>query len=65
MCGTQDTELNKKRLLEIVEDACRGGITCFQFREKGDGTLEGQQKLELAQQLQTYLCQVSCALYYQ
>lgn len=52
VCGTQDTGLNKKRLLEIVEDACRGGITCFQFREKGDGTLEGQQKLELAQQLQ-------------
>lgn len=52
VCGTQDTELNKKRLLEIVEDACRGGITCFQFREKGDGTFEGQQKLELAQQLQ-------------
>lgn len=52
VCGTQDTELNKKRLLEIVEEACRGGVTCFQFREKGDGTLEGQQKLELAQQLQ-------------
>ena len=52
VCGTQDTGLNKKRLLEIVEDACRGGIICFQFREKGDGTLEGQQKLELAQQLQ-------------
>ena len=52
VCGTQDTGLNKKRLLEIVEEACRGGVTCFQFREKGDGTLEGQQKLELAQQLQ-------------
>lgn len=52
VCGTQDTGLNKKRLLEIVEEACRGGITCFQFREKGDGTLEGQQKLELAQRLQ-------------
>ncbi len=33
VCGTQDTA-NKKRLLEIVEDACRGGITCFQFRER-------------------------------
>lgn len=51
VCGTQDTGLNKKRLLEIVEEACRGGVTCFQFREKGDGTLEGQQKFELAQQL--------------
>ena len=55
VCGTQDTGLNKKRLLEIVEEACRGGVTCFQFREKGDGTLEGQQKLELAQQLQ-HIC---------
>jgi len=27
-------------------------VTCFQFREKGVGTLVGQQKLELAQQLQ-------------
>ncbi len=62
VCGTQDTELNKKRLLEIVEDACRGGITCFQFREKGDGTLEGQQKLELAQQLQ-HICAKHHVLY--
>ena len=57
VCGTQDTGLNKKRLLEIVEEACRGGVTCFQFREKGDGTLEGQQKLELAQQLQQICAQ--------
>ena len=49
--GTQDVELNENRLLSIVEDACRGGVTCFQFREKGVGTLVGQQKLELAQQL--------------
>ena len=49
--GTQDVELNEHRLLSIVEDACRGGVTCFQFREKGAGTLVGQQKLELARQL--------------
>ena len=55
VCGTQDTGLNKKRMLEIVEEACRGGVTCFQFREKGDGTLEGQQKFELAQQLK-HIC---------
>ena len=51
ICGTQDTMFNQKRLREVVEESCRGGITCFQFREKGDGTLEGPQKLELAQQL--------------
>ena len=50
--GTQDVGLNENRLLSVVEEACRGGVTCFQFREKGVGTLEGQQKLELAQQLQ-------------
>ena len=49
--GTQDVGLNENRLLSVVEEACRGGVTCFQFREKGVGTLEGQQKLELAQQL--------------
>ena len=54
--GTQDVELNENRLLSIVEDACRGGVTCFQFREKGAGTLVGQQKLELAQQLKQILC---------
>ena len=62
ICGTQDTMLNQKRLLEIVEESCRGGITCFQFREKGDGTLEGQQKLELAQQLK-YICAKYNVLY--
>ena len=62
ICGTQDSMLNQKRLLEIVEESCRGGITCFQFREKGDGTLEGQQKLELAQQLK-HICAKYNVLY--
>ena len=60
--GTQDVELNETRLLSIVEDACRGGVTCFQFREKGEGTLEGQQKLELAQRLQ-HICAKYNVLY--
>lgn len=51
IAGTQDVDLNKSRLLAVVEDACRGGITCFQFREKGLGTLEGEEKLKLAEQL--------------
>ena len=49
--GTQDVGFNEDHLLGIVEAACRGGVTCFQFREKGIGSVEGQQKLELAQQL--------------
>ncbi|MBS6334123.1 MAG: thiamine phosphate synthase, partial [Veillonella sp.] len=56
--GTQDVGFNESHLLDIVEAACRGGATCFQFREKGIGTLEGQQKLELAQQLKEI-----CAMY--
>ena len=52
IAGTQDVGLNASRLLVVVEEACCGGVTCFQFREKGPGTLEGAQKLELAQQLQ-------------
>lgn len=56
--GTQDVGFNESHLLDIVEAACRGGVTCFQFREKGIGTLEGQQKLELAQQLKEI-----CAMY--
>lgn len=51
IAGTQDVSLHVNQLLTVVDDACRGGVTCFQFREKGTGTLEGQQKFELAQQL--------------
>lgn len=60
--GTQDVEVNETRLLSIVEEACRGGVTCFQFREKGVGTLVGQQKLELAQQLKE-ICAKNKVLY--
>ena len=65
VCGTQDTELNKKRLLEIVEDACRGGITCFQFREKGRWYIRRSTEVRTSTTVTTYLCQVSCTLYYQ
>ncbi|KIL52073.1 thiamine phosphate synthase [Jeotgalibacillus soli] len=39
-----------------LEEAIQGGITCFQFREKGTGSFQGQEKLELAKALQS-LCQ--------
>ncbi|OAB34312.1 thiamine phosphate synthase [Paenibacillus macquariensis subsp. defensor] len=38
--------------VEVLSEAIAGGITLFQFREKGPGALMGQAKLELAQQLQ-------------
>ncbi len=53
ICGT--TTCLGKDLYTVVEDALKGGITLFQFREKGKGSLEGEEKLELAIKLQN-LC---------
>ena len=50
ICGT--TTCLDKDLYTVVEDALKGGITLFQFREKGKGALEGKEKLELAIKLQ-------------
>jgi thiamine-phosphate pyrophosphorylase len=41
-----------KNPVEVLSEAIAGGITLFQFREKGPGSLIGQAKLELALQLQ-------------
>ena len=53
ICGT--TTCLGKDLYTVVEDALKGGITLFQFREKGKGALEGREKLELAIKLKN-LC---------
>ena len=53
ICGT--TTCLGKNLYTVVEDALKGGITLFQFREKGKGSLEGKEKLELAIKLKN-LC---------
>ena len=53
ICGT--TTCLDKDLYTVVEDALVGGITLFQFREKGEGALEGREKVELAIKLQN-LC---------
>lgn len=50
ICGT--TTCNGKNLLEVVEAALQGGITCFQFREKGQGALVGDEKEKLAKNIQ-------------
>ena len=50
ICGT--TTCLGKDLYTVVEDALKGGITLFQFREKGKGALEGKEKLELAVKMQ-------------
>ena len=36
ICGTPNT----KDIHTTLTEACKGGITCFQFREKGEGALE-------------------------
>lgn len=38
--------------VEVLEDAIKGGITIFQFREKGSRALEGTKKYDLAKDLQ-------------
>ena len=50
ICGT--TTCLGKDLYTVVEDALKGGITLFQLREKGEGALEGSEKVELAIKLQ-------------
>ena len=50
ICGT--TTCLGKDLYTVVEDALKGGITLFQFREKGEGAIDGKDKVELAIKLQ-------------
>jgi thiamine-phosphate pyrophosphorylase len=38
---------------EVLKEAIAGGITIFQFREKGEGALKGAEKYALAKQLQS------------
>ncbi|QRF32121.1 thiamine phosphate synthase [Bacillus safensis] len=48
---------NTTRLpLDVVKEAIQGGITMFQFREKGEKALQGEEKKQLARQIQA-LCQ--------
>ncbi|MDP4084971.1 MAG: thiamine phosphate synthase [Bacillota bacterium] len=41
-----------KNPLEVLEESINGGITIFQFREKGIDALQGQSKVDLAKKLQ-------------
>ena len=40
-----------KNPLVVLDEAIEGGITMFQFREKGKGALTGLEKYRLAEQL--------------
>lgn len=50
ICGTQDVP-KQTSIIDVVTEALESGITMFQFREKGDGSLTGNAKIEVAQQL--------------
>ncbi|MFS1511117.1 thiamine phosphate synthase [Chengkuizengella sp. SCS-71B] len=44
-----------KHPVEVLSEAIKGGITMFQYREKGNGALQGEEKLQLGKKLQS-LC---------
>ncbi|WP_338452229.1 thiamine phosphate synthase [Niallia oryzisoli] len=46
----------KKKPSIVLEEAVQGGVTCFQFREKGTGALAGPEKYALAEELK-FICQ--------
>src|SRR5689334_19429044 len=48
----------QSNLLQVVEQAIQGGITMFQFREKGNGAATGEEKVRLAKEIQA-LCKVN------
>ncbi|QKY71067.1 thiamine phosphate synthase [Lentibacillus sp. CBA3610] len=46
--GSQNCHRNPE---DILKEAAKAGITAFQFREKGEGSLTGQEKLKLGRRL--------------
>lgn len=46
------TNATNKNPLHVLEQALRGGITCFQLREKGANALQGDEKLAFARSCQ-------------
>lgn len=52
--GSNNVPENTDPLL-VLEEALKGGVTLFQFREKGKGAKQGKEKVELAKQMQA-LC---------
>ncbi len=54
--GTQDIKDPTLKLSDVLEQALSAGVTAFQYREKGPGSLDGADKLALAKQLKQ-ICQ--------
>lgn len=58
ICGTQDFKTYENPVvaaLNCIETALKAGITMFQFREKGIGSLSGEAKVDFAKKAQA-LC---------
>lgn len=51
IAGTQDVKDKSKTLQEIAKQAMEAGITAFQYREKGPGSLSGTARDEMAADL--------------
>lgn len=51
MAGTQDLHHSPSALLLRVEEALQGGITAFQFREKGSSNLDEAAKVKLGREI--------------
>lgn len=56
------TANSTRQPLDVVNDAIQGGITMFQFREKGENALQAEEKKQLARQIQA-LCQEANVLF--
>lgn len=54
--GTQNVK--NQKALDLLEKALKGGITIFQFREKGAGALQGEEYEQFARE-----CQSLCKAY--
>lgn len=55
ICGTQDFGGDVKQALQTIEEALKSGVTMFQLREKGEGSLTGEVKAQFAKHVQA-LC---------
>ncbi|MGS0931333.1 thiamine phosphate synthase [Bacillus safensis] len=56
------TANSTRQPLDVVNEAIQGGITMFQFREKGENALQAEEKKQLARQIQA-LCQEANVLF--
>lgn len=52
IAGTQDVKNPRLTLQQILQQALAAGITAFQYREKGPGSLTGKARVKMALQLQ-------------